>query len=307
MISRRAARLLLPLALASSASARGTPEQIDTFLRGQFWGRNEPGVTVCVHEQLGSRGAYLYLHALCGQYVRRGLGVRLASGESVPLRLTVGRQGQIVRREVPGDGSSYARDLRRLFPWPERLRFTLTSLHRARMGRLEERAERIAQKLLSVPPPRSLNFFHVACSVAVYSAPMTPSDSAIRTRLDTLAGALRHFHSALLDFAKGEYEFLHGPVQGPFALYSLVMNDPSFQWLRPLSGLMATLDEVLDAKDTALTGRNLSDVRQALGLLFADTDTRFADFRTGYTRAKGDARVRETETRWRETLNSLEA
>ncbi|GAA5534668.1 hypothetical protein E5F05_18550 [Deinococcus metallilatus] len=136
---------------------------------------------------------------------------------------------------------------------------------------------------------------------------MTASDAAVRQKLTALAQALRHFHSALLDFAKGEYEFLHGPVGGPFALYSLVMNDPSFQWLRPLSGLMATLDEVLDAKDTTLSERNVSDVRQALGLLFADSDTRFANFRAGYARAQGDARVRETEARWRETLDSLEA
>lgn len=136
---------------------------------------------------------------------------------------------------------------------------------------------------------------------------MTATDAMVRGRLTALAGALRHFHSALLDFAKGEYEFLHGPVGGPFALYSLVMNDPSFQWLRPLSGLMATLDEVLDARDTSLGERNVQDVRQALSLLFAGTDTRFADFRAGYARARGDARVRETEARWRETLNSLEA
>ena len=133
------------------------------------------------------------------------------------------------------------------------------------------------------------------------------TDASIRTRLDALVPALRHFHSALLDFAKGEYEFLNGPVQGPFALYSLVMNHPSFQWLRPLSGLMATLDEVLDAKDKRLTEQNVSDVRGALGLLFSESDTRFADFRTGYTRAKTDPRVRETEAKWREVLNSLEA
>lgn len=136
---------------------------------------------------------------------------------------------------------------------------------------------------------------------------MTTSDTQVRQKLTALAQALRHFHSALLDFAKSEYEFLHGPVTGPFALYSLVMNDPAFQWLRPLSGLMATLDEVLDAKDTTLTERNVQDVRQALGLLFADSDTRFAGFRTGYARAKGDPRVRETEARWRATLDSLEA
>lgn len=61
-------------------------------------------------------------------------------------------------------------------------------------------------------------------------------DTRVRSRLTALAQGLRHFHSALLDFAKGEYEFLHGPVGGPFALYALVMNDPSFQWLRPSPG-----------------------------------------------------------------------
>ncbi|GGL01673.1 hypothetical protein [Deinococcus radiotolerans] len=132
-------------------------------------------------------------------------------------------------------------------------------------------------------------------------------DAEVRAKLSALVPALRHFHSALLDVAKSEYEFMHGPVKGPFELYSLVMNHPQFQWLRPLSGLMATLDEVLDAKDTTLTERNLTDVQQALGLLFAETDTRFAEFRGGYTRAKGDARVRETEAAWRELLGGIQA
>ena len=61
------------------------------------------------------------------------------------------------------------------------------------------------------------------------------------------------------------------------------------------------------ASITTLTERNVNDVRQALGLLFADSDTRFADFRARYARAKGDPRVRETEDRWRGTLDSLEA
>lgn len=136
---------------------------------------------------------------------------------------------------------------------------------------------------------------------------MTSSDAAIRTKLDALAQALRHYHSALLDVAKGDYEFLHGPIDGPYKLYNLVMNDPAFQWLRPVSGLMATLDEVLDAKDKTLTEQNVTDVKFALGLLFAETDTNFAEFRKGYARAKDDAKVRETEARWREILNSAQA
>lgn len=133
------------------------------------------------------------------------------------------------------------------------------------------------------------------------------SDAPIRKKLDALAKALRAYHSALLDFAKGEYEFLHGPVSNPFEMWQLVIHDPAFQWLRPLSGLMATLDEVLDKKDTTLTQRNLDDVKGALGLLFSEADTNFAEFRSGYARAKGDLRVRETEAQWRELLSGLEA
>ena len=132
------------------------------------------------------------------------------------------------------------------------------------------------------------------------------SDTTVRHKLSNLATALRHFHSALLDHTKGDYEFLHGRVEGPFALYNLVLNDPHFQWLRPLSGLMATLDEVIDRKEP-LGERNVRDVEQALGLLFSGTDTRFAEFREGYERVRKDGRVRETEARWRELLSALDA
>ncbi|WP_424951151.1 hypothetical protein [Deinococcus sp.] len=135
--------------------------------------------------------------------------------------------------------------------------------------------------------------------------------SEIRTQLNALAAALRHFHSALLDVAKSEYEFREGPVGGPFALYSLVMNHQSFQWLRPLSGLMATLDEVTDSK-ADLSARNVRDVRQALGLLMGGPDinddgAQFAEFRAGYARASADPRVKATEAKWRELLEVASA
>ena len=129
---------------------------------------------------------------------------------------------------------------------------------------------------------------------------MTAS-SEIRTRLNALATALRHFHSALLNVAKSEHEFREGRIDGPFALYSLVMNHPGFQWLRPLSGLMATLDEVTDSK-ADLTTRNVQDVTQALNALMHGDDPQFADFRAGYARASSDAKVTATEARWREAL-----
>lgn len=125
-------------------------------------------------------------------------------------------------------------------------------------------------------------------------------DSAIRTQLDDLSKALRVYHSALLAAAKEEYEFLHGKVNSPYELYSLVTGHESFQWLRPLSGIMATLDEVIDSK-TPLTEQNLRDVEGALGLLFSRVDDRFASFREGAARSVRPS-VEEAEKAWREVL-----
>lgn len=129
----------------------------------------------------------------------------------------------------------------------------------------------------------------------------------IRARLDAVATALRHLHSALLDVAKSDYEFMHGAITSPYTLFNLVTSDPAFQWLRPLSGLMTTLDEVIDQKNSVLTERQVDDVRGAYGLLFSAADTQFSDFRSGFNKAKHDPRVRETEAKVRELLTAHQA
>jgi hypothetical protein len=61
-----------------------------------------------------------------------------------------------------------------------------------------------------------------------------------------LSAELRVLHKALLTAGRGAYEAEHGPVQGPTQLLHLLVHDPAFAWLRPLSELMADLDEMLD-------------------------------------------------------------
>ena len=61
-----------------------------------------------------------------------------------------------------------------------------------------------------------------------------------------LAAELRVLHKALLTAGRAAYEAEHGPVQGPTQLLHLLVHDPAFAWLRPLSELMADLDEMLD-------------------------------------------------------------
>ena len=85
-------------------------------------------------------------------------------------------------------------------------------------------------------------------SITRDTRPVDPIDQAQRVKLNDVAQALRSTHSTLLEVVKKDYESKHGAINGPFAYFQLVTNDPIFQWLRPLSGMMANLDDLLDNK-----------------------------------------------------------
>jgi hypothetical protein len=85
-------------------------------------------------------------------------------------------------------------------------------------------------------------------SITRDTRPVDPIDQAQRIKLNDLAQTLRSTHSTLLEIVKKEYESKHGSINGPFAYFQLVTGDPVFQWLRPLSGMMARLDDLLDNK-----------------------------------------------------------
>ncbi|MGQ0654465.1 MAG: hypothetical protein ACT4P4_19735 [Betaproteobacteria bacterium] len=61
---------------------------------------------------------------------------------------------------------------------------------------------------------------------------------------DEIVDALRHFHGALVAVARQEYQRDHGAVVSTGDLLQLLVNDPHFDWLRPLSQLIAELDHL---------------------------------------------------------------
>ncbi len=67
-----------------------------------------------------------------------------------------------------------------------------------------------------------------------------------RAALDAVAAALRPLHKALVDVTTVAWERTHGRGPGPAALFQLLIREPFFAWLRPMSGLMADLDALLD-------------------------------------------------------------
>jgi hypothetical protein len=89
-----------------------------------------------------------------------------------------------------------------------------------------------------------------------------------------LSGALLAVHKELLDRARTDYERTHGR-QTPAQLWNLLIGDPFFAWLRPLSGAVAQLDELLATETDRAPYRALAgDLRRML--LSGDPEDPFA-------------------------------
>jgi len=89
-----------------------------------------------------------------------------------------------------------------------------------------------------------------------------------REKLVDLRLILLNLHKALLDSERTAYEISHGAVASPSAFLHLLINDPSFQWLRPITTLIVQIDETLAAKKPPASERDfeqlISDMRALL-------------------------------------------
>lgn len=86
------------------------------------------------------------------------------------------------------------------------------------------------------------------------SKPPESEPPELRPRLQELRSSLLALHKTLVDSERIEYEKVIGRIASPNHLLQLLMNDPWFAWLSPLSQLVVAIDEALDAEEP-LTGR----------------------------------------------------
>lgn len=69
-----------------------------------------------------------------------------------------------------------------------------------------------------------------------------------RAGLRALRAALLHSHKEVIQYARGQYERLHGPIPaGQFV--QIITEDHYFRWLDPLSRLIVEIDEELDGPE----------------------------------------------------------
>jgi hypothetical protein len=73
-------------------------------------------------------------------------------------------------------------------------------------------------------------------------------NEAERQLLTDLRRALVQLHKTLLDWERVSYDRAHGRSSSPGELLSIVMRDPHFAWLHPLSELIVRIDTMLDVE-----------------------------------------------------------
>ena len=110
------------------------------------------------------------------------------------------------------------------------------------------------------------------------SHPPPPLSPTTAERLREVRLRLLDLHKALLEDSRAAYELDRGRIPTNATLLQLVINDPWFAWLRPLSETVVRIDVVLlpdteateaDAVDAARTGRAAAFARRRRGTVRA--------------------------------------
>lgn len=78
-------------------------------------------------------------------------------------------------------------------------------------------------------------------------------------------------HKMLVESERETYERVVGPIQSPNQFLQLLIDDPWFAWLQPLSQLIVTMDEAQDAREPA-TDAGAQALMQKARLLLAASE-----------------------------------
>ena len=73
--------------------------------------------------------------------------------------------------------------------------------------------------------------------------------STHQQRMESARRALLHVHGALLDAERVRFERMNGRVENSGAFLQIVMHDPWFAWLRPMTELIVQIDQWLDGDE----------------------------------------------------------
>lgn len=131
--------------------------------------------------------------------------------------------------------------------------------------------------------------------------PRPPHDPEFETRAKALSRALLELHREILTLVRRDYEATRG-TQSPAQMYQLLIGDPEFEWLRPLSRSVADLDELLASETDRAPYRSFT--ARIRGMLFAEGDE--DPFSAGYGSVRQHPDVVIAHVGVRERMKALE-
>jgi hypothetical protein len=90
--------------------------------------------------------------------------------------------------------------------------------------------------------------------------------------LAELRVALLDLHKALVDSERAHYEKMVGAIHSPNHFLQLLIRDPWFAWMHPLSQLIVAMDDTLDEKEP-LTMAGVDALRNQTRLLLVASES----------------------------------
>lgn len=124
-----------------------------------------------------------------------------------------------------------------------------------------------------------------------------PAAQRRRAQLARVAESLRSLHKELMLAARVDYERERGPIPSSGAFLGLLVSDPAFQWLRPLSSAMADLDELLDLVEPGPEHTRAVRVRFEALVTEDDVESAFGSRYRDYLQRSADVVMAHAEVR----------
>jgi len=125
-----------------------------------------------------------------------------------------------------------------------------------------------------------------------------------RLKLDRLAAAARTLHKALIDATQREYEKTHGRITNPYALFTIVANDPAFAWLQPMTRAIVELEDLAGRKQPTPVEADVTASRAKLEKLLKSEGDPFSTHYLGLVQSSPEVAVEDG--RFHAALRGLE-
>ena len=97
----------------------------------------------------------------------------------------------------------------------------------------------------------------------------------VKSKLEKISKSLKRVHKHLLENEKAAVEARVGRTLNPLEFFSMLTQDESFAWMKPLSALMAEIDEFIDENPT-ITEADVLGIRDRVDFILKDPSSKVA-------------------------------